>query len=102
MTTKIRLYALCAGLLLFGLSAISCNRTSKRSTDVALKKDKEIICYCSNVSRGEIVQAIDNGAKTLDDIRKMTKACTIGRCKEFNPQKKCCAPEIVKILNEKR
>jgi len=59
-----------------------------------------IICYCSNVSKDEIVQAIVNGAKTLDDIRKTTKACTLGRCKELNPRKQCCSTEIKKLLNK--
>ena len=61
---------------------------------------KNIICYCSNVSREEIVQAIINRAKTLDDIRRITKACTVGRCKELNPRKQCCSSEIKKILKE--
>ena len=59
-----------------------------------------IICYCSNVSKDVIVQAIVNGAKTLDDIRKTTKACTLGRCKELNPRKQCCSTEIKKLLNK--
>jgi len=63
---------------------------------------EKIICYCSNVSKDVIVQAINNGAKTLDDIRKATKACTVGRCKEFSPRKQCCSSEIVKILKENR
>jgi len=58
-----------------------------------------IICYCSNVSENEILQAITNGAKTLDDIRKTTKACTVGRCKELSPRKRCCSSEIRKLLN---
>jgi len=62
---------------------------------------EKIICYCSNVSKDKIVQAIKNGAKTLDDIRKTTKACTIGRCKELSPRKRCCSSEIIKILKEK-
>jgi len=57
-----------------------------------------IICYCSNVSKDEILRAIINGAKTLDDIRIATKACTIGRCKEFSPHKKCCSSEILGLL----
>jgi len=47
----------------------------------------EIICFCSNVTKGQIVQAISDGAKTLDDIRKSTGACTVGRCKELSPKK---------------
>jgi len=60
----------------------------------------EIVCYCSNVTRGEIVRAIEAGAKTLDDVRKVTKACTIGRCKEISPKERCCSPDILQILRD--
>lgn len=62
--------------------------------------EEKIICYCSNVSKKEIVDAILSGAKSLDDIRRITKACTVGRCKELSPTKRCCSPEIMKILEE--
>ncbi|MGC8803698.1 MAG: (2Fe-2S)-binding protein, partial [Bacteroidales bacterium] len=29
-----------------------------------MSKSEEIICYCKNVTRGEIENAISNGAKT--------------------------------------
>lgn len=61
---------------------------------------EEIICYCSNVSRQEIIEAIEQGAKTLQDIRLKTNACTVGKCKELSPRKKCCSSEIMRILDE--
>ena len=61
--------------------------------------DNEIVCYCSKVSKNQILQAKKNSAKTLDDIRVMTKACTLGRCMELSPRKKCCSPEILKLLD---
>ena len=63
--------------------------------------DNEIVCYCSFVTKKQIQQAIANGAKTLDDIRNMTKACTIGRCMELSPRKCCCSAEINKLLDSK-
>lgn len=60
----------------------------------------EIICYCSKVTKDEIIAAIANGAKTLEDIRKATGACTVGKCKQLNPQKRCCSPDIVKLIDE--
>jgi hypothetical protein len=60
--------------------------------------ENKIICYCSNVSKNEILNAIKNGAKTLDDIRKVTNACTISKCKEMNPNKRCCSGDILNIL----
>lgn len=45
----------------------------------------EMVCWCSSVTRGDILAALDQGARTLDDIKRMTGACTIDRCKELNP-----------------
>ena len=65
-----------------------------------LGMENEIICYCSNVSKGKILEAIANVAKSLQDIRNMTGACTLGKCKELSPTKKCCSTNIIKIINE--
>ncbi len=46
----------------------------------------EMVCFCSRVTAGEIRQAMRTGARTLDDIRRMTGACTVGRCKELSPR----------------
>ncbi|MBI2354569.1 MAG: (2Fe-2S)-binding protein [Deltaproteobacteria bacterium] len=48
--------------------------------------DDEIICWCSSVSARQIRQAKTAGARTLDDIRRATGACTVGRCKELSPR----------------
>lgn len=45
-----------------------------------------IVCYCSNVTEQEIVDAVNNGAKSLSDIMDATGACTVGRCKELHPE----------------
>ena len=58
----------------------------------------EIVCYCSNVTRQKILEAIKEGAKSLQDIRKMTNACTLGKCKELSPKKMCCSADIIEIL----
>lgn len=61
---------------------------------------QDMVCYCSNVTKGQIVDALDEGAKTLADIRNMTGACTVGRCKELSPRGKCCSPIIIEIIEE--
>lgn len=48
--------------------------------------DNEMVCFCSQVTAGTIRQAVGEGARTLDDIRRMTGACTLGRCKELSPR----------------
>ena len=49
----------------------------------------KIICYCKNVTKAEMEQAIEKGAKTLGDIQNMTGACIGGQCKELNPLGRC-------------
>lgn len=54
----------------------------------------KIICRCETVTEGEIVNAINRtlGAKTLDGVKKRTRA-GMGRC-----QSGFCAPKVVEIL----
>ena len=59
---------------------------------------EEIICYCSNVTKNDIIKAIKEGAETLEDIRERTSACTIGNCKELSPKKRCCSPDIINLI----
>jgi len=58
--------------------------------------DDEIMCYCH---KGDIVKAIEKGASTLEKLQNMTNAGTSNNCKELNPNKRCCHPEL-KILIE--
>lgn len=60
----------------------------------------EIICYCKNISKSQIVDAIKNGAKNLKDIQQATTACTDNKCKEMNPKGRCCSIEIMQIFKE--
>lgn len=64
-----------------------------------LYEDK--ICYCIGITKGEINQAIDNGATTLKSIKEQTKACTGSSCKTTNPQKRCCSKEINQLIKLK-
>jgi glycerol-3-phosphate dehydrogenase len=45
-----------------------------------------MVCWCSRVSKATILEAKRNGAITLDDIRRMTGASTLGRCRELSPR----------------
>jgi NAD(P)H-nitrite reductase large subunit len=49
-------------------------------------KDDEPVCFCSSVTAGAIRQAKQNGAVTMDDVRRITGACTLGRCRELSPR----------------
>ena len=48
--------------------------------------DDELVCFCSSVTAGAIRKAKEAGAVSMDDIRRMTGACTVGRCKELSPR----------------
>jgi len=58
----------------------------------------EIICYCKQVTKSQIEKAIQDGAKTMKDIQKITGACTGNNCKEFNPSGYCCSSAINTLL----
>uniref|UniRef100_A0A7V4TII5 (2Fe-2S)-binding protein n=1 Tax=Candidatus Caldatribacterium saccharofermentans TaxID=1454753 RepID=A0A7V4TII5_9BACT len=58
------------------------------------------ICYCSRVTEEEIRSAIRQGARTLEDIQRMTGAGSKGFCLTENPSGRCCHGEIVKILEK--
>ena len=51
-----------------------------------------IVCRCETVTEGEIVEAIKRGARTLQDIKFMTRS-GFGRC-----QGGFCGPQVIRIL----
>jgi NAD(P)H-nitrite reductase large subunit len=53
-----------------------------------------IICRCEEVSRGDILRAINEGAQTVEEIKRRTRA-GMGLC-----QSKTCCRSVQKILSE--
>jgi len=51
-----------------------------------------VVCRCEHVTEGEIIEAINRGATTLDGVKYRTRA-GMGRC-----QGGFCTPHILKIL----
>lgn len=47
-----------------------------------------VVCFCDNVTKGQVLDAIGNGAKTLADVKTYTGACTSAKCKELSPRKR--------------
>ncbi len=60
--------------------------------------DDQIICYCQQVNKGTIVRAIRAGARTLNDLQRVTTAGAGNRCRELNPHGRCCHPELKGLL----
>ena len=54
--------------------------------DILAAPPGAVVCYCSGVTKGEILRAIAGGARTLAEIRARTGACTVARCKELSPR----------------
>lgn len=56
------------------------------SEDIRVAPGTETVCYCSQVTKADILCAKKNGARTLAEIKAATGACTQGRCKETSPR----------------
>ena len=55
----------------------------------------EYICYCNKVTKQDIATAIkEKGAKSVDEVIKMTGAMVNSNCKVNNPKGTCCYPDI--------
>ena len=56
--------------------------------DILIAPSSEMVCYCSKVSKGRIMKAIKDGARSLEAIKTATGACSMGKCKELSPRKR--------------
>ena len=66
--------------------------------------NETLVCFCSQVSKGTVLEAIQNGASDVKSIQERTQAGVGGRCKELNPRGRCCHPDLkalLKIYGEK-
>jgi NAD(P)H-nitrite reductase large subunit len=72
------------------------------TNDILQAPQDETVCWCSEVSKLQILDAIHSGAATIADIRRMTGACTVGRCKELSPRGRCCSSEIKQLLDSEK
>lgn len=78
---------------------------SKSQVKVPLwvKKDAspKYICYCNHVTEEQIIKAVVNdGAKNIRDIIRLTGAMKNGSCETNNPLGKCCSPIIQETINK--
>lgn len=59
------------------------------------------ICYCNHVTEEDIINAVVNdGAKDMKDIIRLTGAMKNGKCETKNPLGKCCGPIIQEIIGK--
>ncbi|KAL0232845.1 hypothetical protein GEMRC1_011592 [Eukaryota sp. GEM-RC1] len=57
------------------------------------------ICYCANLTRGEIIEADNEGDNTLAKVRKCTGKTQTGQCRTKNPSGRCCHKEVQKVID---
>ena len=56
------------------------------TVDIRKAPETETVCYCSDVTKAEILRAVGEGARSMDEIKSATGACTQGPCKETSPR----------------
>lgn len=61
-------------------------------------EDSALVCYCISVNKKSIVGAIQNGSKSLAEIKENTRACTGNDCKRMNPSGTCCSADINELI----
>ena len=49
---------------------------------------EEMVCYCSGVTKAQILDAIQAGVWSLEQLKAATGACTVGKCAELSPRKR--------------
>ena len=57
------------------------------------------ICYCKDVTKRRIIEAINEGARSIEDIMESTGACTGSECEKKNPHGRSCRKDISEMLD---
>lgn len=65
-----------------------------------LSSEEVPICYCSNITNFEIMEAVKNGCKSIMDVQNYTKKNITGKCRYKNPLGRCCRDVFLSTLNK--
>lgn len=68
------------------------------SVDWKSQPGTAIVCYCQQVTKTSIVDAVLSGCNSLEDIQQTTGAGIGDRCKETNPSGKCYHRDIIELI----
>ncbi len=60
----------------------------------------DYVCYCNHVTEKDIINAIENGASSVEDVIKITGAMKNSNCAVNNPKGTCCYSDIVYVFNK--
>ena len=56
--------------------------------------DDTLICRCGEITRGEVIEAIQEGARSVDEVKRMTRA-GMGIC-----QGRTCGRLVAQVIHE--
>lgn len=60
----------------------------------------EYVCYCNHVTEQDIVDAIRDGAQTVQEVIDKTGAMKNSNCAVNNPKGTCCYSDIVYVFEK--
>jgi len=60
--------------------------------------DDELVCYCSQVAKKAVVDAIALGAVTMPLLGAMTGAGRVKECAKNNPSGRSCAGDLAELV----
>ena len=58
------------------------------------KPDDTLVCRCGEITRGEVLEAIQEGARSVDEVKRMTRA-GMGIC-----QGRTCGRLVAQVIHE--
>ena len=63
--------------------------------------DPKYACYCSRVTEDEVIRAVvEQGARTVAEVNRLTGAMKNADCKRKNPLGVCCHPVIQEAIDK--
>lgn len=79
------------------MSGCCCGCTSTEKEEVVIG---EYVCYCNHVAEQDIINAIQDGAKSVQEVINRTGAMKNSNCAVNNPKGTCCYPDIVYVFDK--
>lgn len=79
------------------ISNCCCGCVSTEKEEVTIG---EYVCYCNHVTEQDIINAIQDGAKSVQEVIDWTGAMKNSNCAVNNPKGTCCYPDIVCVFDK--
>lgn len=64
------------------------------------KSEDAPICYCSKLTKKEIIDAVRHGCRTIDQVQVYTGKSITGHCVRENPLGRCCRDVFIWAMKE--